>query len=73
MGIMGWDGRDAVESRFAADLCRGRRHVCDFSQGGERFYKPFYGNGQQTETESIPHVEGVRNFLNQFSVTTNNC
>jgi hypothetical protein len=57
---------------------RGLRRICVvdvvmrlFAGGGERFYKPFCGNAQQTKTESTPHVEGWRNFSNQFSVTTN--
>ncbi len=68
---MGWDGMLGVEVCGGFVSCTSSS--CDFSQGGERFYKPFFGNEQQTETESTPHVEGVRNFSNQFSVTNNNC
>ncbi len=37
---MGWDGRDA--RRLRRILCRASRRL--FAGGGERFYKPFYGN-----------------------------
>jgi hypothetical protein len=60
------------------DARRLRRIVCRLAHlvmrlFAERFYEPFCGNGQRTETQSTPLVEGWSSFSNRFAVTAGNC